>query len=377
MKKSFISMTNILFLVTMLFSACAAPTSEVVEKKVTEVIEVDKVVEVERVAAPLRVSVAQFPDALPRSEEFLKQAMTSAASELGEELGTSVEVEFEVRTLANDPCGPGTNAALPEYDLYLLDSPSALYAFQDHALMAVPTEIVSAVNPFEPGILAFTHPVTQVVGLPQAIIPLVTIYRPDILGKRLPEELSWEEAIELVEEHGLRVPEHPCIAAAAIHSALGPDLTEDLIFLGDYMNLVPEYASEVDELLSQLRAPAADSSEIVRDFKEGTAPLVIHRGDFLIKLAEDGYNGPVATTRFPQLEYQGGASHCVGWIVPAASSRPELAWALAEKLTRDPAMLQWGLANGMAPANQAGFDALMEDPSLAVGLLPEGLFDDL
>ena len=364
MKRRVVLKANIIVVVAMLLSACATPTAEVVEKEVTEVVEVEKV------AASLRVSVAQFPDALPQSEEFLEQAMLGAAEELG------IELEFEVRTLAGaavDPC-PVTTAAILGYDLYLLDSPSALYAFEEHDLDPVPTDILRSAAPFELGIRAFTDPNGQVLGLAQATAPLMTIYNPEEIGE-LPEQLSPEETKELVEEYGVAIPNHSCIGVAAVHSAVGEEFTEDLIFQGGYLDLAPEYAPIVDEL-SQLNVFAADSDEIVEAFINQQVLFVIHNSGFLAKLAEAGYDGPLATTRFPRLNHQGGSAQSVGWVVSAGSGNAELAWALAEKLTRDPAMLQWGLANGMVPMNQAGLDMLTEDPSLADGLLPRRLFDD-
>ena len=50
---------------------------------------------------------------------------------------------------------PVTTAAILGYDLYLLDSPSALYAFEEHDLDPVPTDILRSAAPFELGIRAF------------------------------------------------------------------------------------------------------------------------------------------------------------------------------------------------------------------------------
>ena len=343
---------------------------------VTPIPEIETVIETtELPVTALKVSVAEFPDALPGREQALEEAIARAASELGEERGMGVEVEIDVRTLAGSVgsnCEGQANFMIPENDLYLLDSPSALHAFQDHELLPVPDDILESIDPFEPSVWAFTDPEGQVLGLAQATDALMVIYNPEVLGE-LSEQPSWGEMAEWASQYGLAVPAHSCIAIAAFQSAAGEELTEDLIFQGGYQDLVPLCAPIVDQVAQLDNVFAAELQEILTAFIDQAAPLIIHNTGFMAKLAETGYEGPVATTRFPILNHQGGAAHSAGWVVPAASSNPELAWALAEKLTRDPAMLQWGLANGMAPMNQAGFDTLLQDPSRADRLLPPEL----
>lgn len=378
MKKRLVLVTHVFSVAAVMLLACTAPTPELVKEVVTRVVEGTPQV-VERPEVTLKVSVAEYADALPDSQQFLQEAMTRVAADLGEEHGMDIEIDIAVQTLPGSiaiNCEGLTAQPIPEMDLYLLDSPSALHAFLNHGLDPVPEDVLESVAPFEPSVQAFTHPDGRVLGLAQATGSLLVIYNPEEL--ELPEQLSWEETFEKASQYGMRVPSHSCIAIAAFQSAIGDGLTEDLIFLGGYRDLVPLGEPIVDGLSSLPPPLSGDIEEILADFVDGEVPFVIHSTGFLTKLAEVDRDGSVtvATTRFPSLDYQGGAAHSVGWVVPAGSENAELAWALAEKLTHDPAMLQWGLANGMVPANQEGFDMLTEDPSLVDGLLPEGLFHD-
>ncbi len=384
---------SILIVCTFLLVACgtsppvdqpSAVTVEEAEEAVAveevEVAEAVTVEEAEEVVAAeeaivLRISLAEYPDALPQREAYLAEMQERLSAELSEENGLNIELDFETRTVRGSlaaNCDGQSLTGLSNFDLYQLDSPTALHGFEEHEMVPLPETIRTGVNPFEPGVRAFTNTDGQLLGLAQATSPFVVIYNPEIVGE-LSEKISLDEMIGLVDAFGLAMPPDPGIMLASAQSTLGDDFNEDFLFQGEYLAVVEEYAPLVDELAGQENVFAADIDTLVKVFINQEVPLLIHNTGFLTKLTEAGYDGAVATTSYPYFEYPGGSAHATGWVVPAASSQQKLAWSLAEKLTRDPAMIQWALANGMVPMNDVGFEVLMVDQERSDGLLPQGL----
>jgi hypothetical protein len=351
----------------------------VVEKQVVEeIVEVEKEVAVVSTAtAPgpgeLRVSMATFGDALPTARAAVEQAFTQAEEEL------SATIERGTRNLpgvlgANCYCAVDLN--IGDYDLFMLDSPSVPNAIRDDKpeLDPVPPGMLDSIEPFAPGNVAFTGGDGNVLGLTLGTSPVLTIYRPDLLGD-LGEELAWGDMIAIANKFGLRMPAHSCVVVATLHSLEGDEFSEDTIFRGLFRGRLGEYQSTLDDLQALPNIKADVASEIVGDFAD-EGVLVLHSSDFLVRLAESGYDGPIATTRFPMINHQGGSAHCLGWVVPNEAKNQGRAWALAEWMAGNAEMIRWGLANGLVPASQRGWNALLEDPTLAEGLLPLSLFEN-
>jgi ABC-type glycerol-3-phosphate transport system substrate-binding protein len=360
-------------------AAACEPQSVVVKETIEVETAVTKVVE--KVVAPtatapgsggLRVSMAAFGDALPAARGALEQAFIQAEKDL------SAAIRWDTRNLpgvlgANCYGVAGLN--IGDYDLFMLDSPSVPDAIRDGRpeLDPVPPEMLDSIESFAPGNVAFTGGDRSVFGLTLGTSPVLTIYRPDVLGD-LGEELAWGDMLDLASEFGLRMPAHSCMVVATLHSLEGNEFNEDTIFRGLFRGRLGEYQSTLDDLQALENIKADVASEIVDDFT-GEGVLVLHSSDFLVRLAESGYDGPVATTRFPMINHQGGSAHCLGWVVPNEAENRERAWALAEWMAGNATMVRWGLANGLVPASQRGWDMLLEDPMLAEGLLPLSLFE--
>jgi hypothetical protein len=322
-------------------------------------------------AAPsLEIRIA-VPDGF--ANDNLQKALDAAAHDLGQ------GIVFDIETYINSrgKCGGHLNPEMMSYDLYLLFSQSALYAFGHYQLEPIPDDLLNSVNPLDQVNQAFTNG-SQVMAVGQATEPVLLVYNPDITGN-LPAKISIDQVLKLA---GTATPTGvPVRLAISADSSVGLAILEtvmsdkvpqghtleDVVFQGQYMQLLIDAAPTLNQFYGDKNVYSPDN--IVDDFTQSKVGMVLATSDFLAELGRKGYTNPIGVTHVPMLGIQGGSAHSLGWVVPQGRPYTKMVWDLIVKLQARSEIVQWALANGMFPANQTTIKLWLDNPDLSAGLM--------
>lgn len=344
-----------------------------------------------RVAIPqtAMLDVGPTDPAMGSLDEPLREALQSAAEQVGKEYGQAVQVIVESYVLPIHPSGiKCLSPAIDPYDQYdavLIDSNSFLPAFPEGSLAPVNDGLF---EDYLAGVdrtidSAFPNPGGKLTGIVQATSPVMIIYRPDKIGAedaaRLQETLPLQELLGFINDHPVGLSSFPGIAIILLESTL-PGLTFDLILDPAIVDSVPQvFLDTIDDVvasgLDTENLQLADQMQLAQMFKEGTIEWTMADSAFLNLLKQVGHDDPVAVARMPSFIGQGAGAMGVAWVVPDTSPNQELTWALLTHVVDSPGAIEWSLANGMLPASQYGFDEALSQ-GYDQQLLPTGLQPD-
>jgi hypothetical protein len=352
-------------------------------------------------AAPvtLHISVIQYEMApanlvnpFPPGDQFnlIKGAIESIAAEM------NIKVEIDVQdmtvamgamsgpvTIGSEKSPASSGATNPDscnyivqmgsgrYDLYMLDSVSALQTFNTANFATVPQELAENLKIFGPGRDAFQDSSGNLLGLAVGTSPMMIVYNPKILGP-LPQAPTFSDVVKFSTDHPLVIPPHAGIALAIAQSFLPNSFSLADLKTSIFYKSLTGLGDTIDGLARNGQITTASTRDILAGFMDGRIAWTVQDVMFLRMLKMKGYDAPLAVARLPQLNQIGGAAMGVGWAVPADSNNPGLAWDLVARLAGNPSMIQWILASGMVPFYQAGFDQI--DPNAP--WLPSQLFTD-
>jgi hypothetical protein len=269
-----------------------------------------------------------------------------------------------------DSCNKAAMTSAQGFDVYMLESVTTLYMLEENRIGPVNEDALgfSQDRFVAPSRLAFEDR-----GVGQATMPMILIYNPEILGE-LPEALSAGEVLEIAEQYPLVLPPHKGIIGAMSQSLLGAEFDElSPLRRSFYDQVTAMVGPEIDRLVSTGQITSWDTVDLLRGFVEQEIAWTIQDTMFLRALVEQGYTGPVATTRLPIIEELGGTAMMLGWGVPPSSEHPDMAWAFIGELVEDPAVIEWALSNGSLPVSDGGIEVLRQNPQLAEAWLPGDL----
>ena len=320
--------------------------------------------------SPFLVRVIQY-DLMASGDQVA--LLNEAAERIGSEMGMPIEIDILPLGANPDTCNFAYLIDPNGADIFMQDSICSLHAFETNAYASVPEDLGNNLNFFGAGRVAFSDLSGNLLAAPFGTSPMMIIYNPAILGD-LPVTPTVDEIMEVSAAYPLVIPPHGGIAMAVAQSYLTDPFSElnllDLEFYGNLGGL----AETIDQMAANGQIRSASTQEILPGFMSGEIAWTVHDLMFLRMLKMNGYEGPLAVARMPQINRTGGSAMGIAWVVPGDSENQEIAWQVVSRFAEDPQVIQWLISNGFVPFYELGYQKWDEQRDLAEPWLPAGLW---
>jgi hypothetical protein len=367
---------SVLVVVWLLASGCQpaaqAPSAQPTEPEIPAETEAPATAQVEEEQPPLRVRLIQY-DLLASGEQAA--LLEEASQRIGSELGISIETETFLLAGNPDTCNYAVLMDPSGFDISMQDSICSLHAFDANIYASVPDELISNLNFFKAGQIAFSDDSGALSAAPFGTSPMMIIYNPELLGE-LQANPSMDEVMEISAAYPLVIPPHGGIAMAVAQSYLTDSFSELDLLDADFYGRLSGLAELIDKMADNGQLRSASTREILPGFMNGEIAWTVGDMMFLRMLKMNGYDGPLALARLPQINSTGGSAMSIAWVVPEDSANQELAWRVVSRFAEDPQMIQWSISNGFVPFYDSGYRILAEQRGLAEPWLPAAILEN-